>query len=123
MVNLIFHFKLISKSNEKFRNIAGKYFVSKKNRLFEKEVKRAAKKQIHGTPFEGDISVKIIAWFKDKRHGDATNLFKSVNDALQGIAYHNDRQIKKATIEVDDDCRHEFFQVEIDFIRGKTSNR
>ncbi|MBU0846786.1 RusA family crossover junction endodeoxyribonuclease, partial [Patescibacteria group bacterium] len=48
-----------------------------------------------------------------KVHPDLFNLPKSVVDALQGIAYHNDRQIKEGHIIVTEAWERDSFSVHI----------
>jgi Holliday junction resolvase RusA-like endonuclease len=100
MIVLNFPFKLISKDNERIFNKAGRYFLSKKFRDFERRVKFHTKEQYQGRILKGDVGISIIACFKNKVHSDATNLFKGICDALQGEVYVNDRQIKQATIQI-----------------------
>ena len=109
---LEFPFKLISKDNERIRNQAGRYFVSAKYRDFEAKVRLYTLKQYQGAPLREGVKISIIAYFKDKRHGDITNLFKGLNDALQGYLFLNDRQIQKAGIKRIY-CEKEGFEVTI----------
>ena len=43
--------------------------------------------------FEGDVYLFVAVYLKpgDERYGDADNYFKSICDALQGVAYANDK--------------------------------
>lgn len=43
-----------------------------------------------------------IEVFPPHRRGDADNLVKKVQDALQGHAYFNDRQVRRIIVDVDD---------------------
>jgi crossover junction endodeoxyribonuclease RusA len=43
-------------------------------------------------PITGEVSVKI-RWYRARRSGDVDGRLKSVLDALQGFAYHNDSQV------------------------------
>jgi len=111
MTYLTFDFRLISKDNEKIFNRAGRPFLSAKFKEFEKRVRLHTFLQYHGKPpLEGDLKLSVIAHYKNKVHPDATNLFKGICDAWQGILYKNDRQIKKAEIEVDYDEK-DWFEV------------
>lgn len=40
---------------------------------------------------EGDFKLNITFYCKDRRRGDATNMLKTVEDALQKICYSNDK--------------------------------
>ena len=83
----------------------GYAYTSKKTRSFEDLVKQYYK----GPKFEGPVSLAIT--FSTKRvmvcvtemidteesglRGDVDNYIKSISDAMNGIAYENDRQIHK----------------------------
>lgn len=48
---------------------------------------------------DGDVEVTAIAYLYGKREPDADNLAKAFLDALNGIAWGDDRQVRKLTIE------------------------
>ena len=58
-----------------------------------------ARAQWKGKPLEGDIAVEITLYFGTKRKADLDNFNKLSLDALAGIAYLDDSQIAKLTIE------------------------
>ncbi|HEV7514517.1 MAG TPA: RusA family crossover junction endodeoxyribonuclease [Candidatus Acidoferrum sp.] len=58
-----------------------------------------AKSQWKGKPLEGDIDVTITLYFGTKRRADLDNFNKLSLDALTDIAYLDDSQIAKLTIE------------------------
>src|SRR5258707_11434085 len=58
-----------------------------------------AKAQWKGKPLEGDIEVSITLYFGTKRKADLDNFNKLSLDALTGIAYEDDSQIARLTIE------------------------
>ena len=118
---LLFEFKLISKDNEKIQNNKGRYFLSKKYKDFERLIKDTAFVQMHNnkiSQFEesDNLNMKIFAYFKTKLHPDLFNLPKSLADALQGIAYHNDRQIKEGHIIITEAWKRDSFSVHINKI-------
>ena len=47
-------------------------------------------------PFGGDVELRITH-YSERRIADRDNLMKPIQDALQGITYFNDHQIKDAT--------------------------
>jgi Holliday junction resolvase RusA-like endonuclease len=100
MIVLHFPFRLISKDNERTQRRNGGYYLSQKYRSFEDAIAIYAKNQYKGKILIGDLNILVRVYFINKKHSDATNLFKGVCDALQGIIYKNDRQIKQATIEI-----------------------
>jgi len=103
MIHLRFDFKLISKDNEKIMNKQGRYFLSSKFRKFEDKISQVTRKQYRGRLLEGRLRLRMQAFFRTKVHSDTTNLFKGVCDALQGLVYENDRQIKWAECKVIED--------------------
>ena len=58
-----------------------------------------AKRQWIGKPLEGDIKASITLYFGTKCRADLDNFNKLSLDALTGIAYVDDSQIAKLTIE------------------------
>lgn len=100
MISIIFSFRCISKDNFKCFNKQGRFFLSNEYKRFETAVALKAKEQYRGKVLTGDIEIYLKVYFKDKRHGDATNLFKGVCDGLNKIIWEDDRQIKKATVEI-----------------------
>ena len=118
MISLRFDFRLISKDNEKIMNRQGRYFLSKKFKLFDHLIKREAKKQYKGKMLTGDLEIDVRVYYTNKVHPDTTNLFKSVNDALQYICYKNDRQIKKATIELEEKAEKDWFEVDLSLLKN-----
>ena len=59
-----------------------------------------AKTQWKRKPLTEELSVGIKLYFGDKRKRDWDNYNKLFLDALEGIVYVNDNQIKKALVEV-----------------------
>jgi Holliday junction resolvase RusA-like endonuclease len=49
-------------------------------------------------PLKGDIEVSITLYFGTKRKADWDNFHKLSCDALSGIAYEDDSQIKQVTV-------------------------
>jgi len=113
MITLTFPFRLISKDNEKIRNRQGRVFLSKKFKDFERLVQATAKQQYKGKPLTEDIACTLTVGFTNKVHCDAFNCPKGVMDALQGILYDNDRQIKCGTVTVEEGTTQDFFQVHV----------
>ena len=114
MITLIFPFRLISKDNEKISNRQGRFFLSKKFKDWEDKVRVTVAGQYpHKKLLEGDISLLVTVYFTNKVHSDTTNLFKGLCDALQGAVYINDRQIKEASIVVEENFPQDSFQVVI----------
>ena len=44
-------------------------------------------------PIDGAVRLRLELYYDDRRWRDIDNAIKSIQDALEGIAYENDRQI------------------------------
>lgn len=110
---LEFTFRLISKDNFKCFNKRGQFFLSKEYKDFENRIALFTKQQYKGSVLSGNLKVHINAYYKSKVHPDLFNLPKSCCDALNGIIYKDDRQIKIGSIEVFEGCPDERFTIEI----------
>jgi Holliday junction resolvase RusA-like endonuclease len=104
MIILEFDIKGISKDNEKCRSSSGRYYLSSQYKAFEGTLKMLARAQLNRIypdfkMFEKDVIVQLQFYFKDKRHCDTFNLPKSVCDAMTGILYRDDKQIKAGAVE------------------------
>ena len=101
MIRITIDGKPISKDNQsRARSRRGKFFTRPKFREYADHVKYSAMDQYHGEPLEGDLFVLMIFYFKNKVHCDLCNLPKSICDALNGIAWKDDKQIKMAYLQI-----------------------
>lgn len=50
-------------------------------------------------PYAGPVEVRVTARFRKGPIGDCTNLLKSIEDALQGVVFLNDRQVVRNSCE------------------------
>jgi len=71
---------------------AGRYLAYKNNVGWA--AKRANVKRL-----DGPVEVIAVAYLHGKREPDADNLAKAFLDGLNGIAWTDDRQVRKLTIE------------------------
>jgi len=51
-------------------------------------------------PPDARLSLSVKIYTTGKRRPDGSNVFKSVEDGLEGVAYENDRQIVYGSFEV-----------------------
>lgn len=82
----------------------GRVYAPKEIVEYKSAIRAAAVTAMKGRePLTGDLScvVKFYRKFKasSRRFGDGDNLFKAITDALNGVAYFDDAQITRATIE------------------------
>lgn len=101
----LFNFSLraISKDNEKIMNRNGRYFLSHKFKEFEKNLSALVKMQLPRDfkRFEKEnLAVTLNYNFKNRKHCDIFNLPKSTLDAMNGILWKDDRQIKSGSVDV-----------------------
>lgn len=66
-----------------------------------------AASQANGEPIEGPVSVVLRFYEPNRRRRDPSNLVKLIEDALDGIAYHDDSQIHRETWERAGVCKHD----------------
>ncbi len=62
-------------------------------------------------PIEGDVSLRVVAYFPDRRR-DLVNIDEVLLDALEGVAYGNDRQVVHFTIRREIDPQRPRVEVE-----------
>lgn len=62
-----------------------------------------------GQPLAGPLEMRIVAYFRDGRQPDLSNVAKAIEDGLNTVAYEDDRQIKRLVAEIrrDEDERAE----------------
>jgi crossover junction endodeoxyribonuclease RusA len=56
--------------------------------------------EMDGTPVTCDVALLIRVRVPDKRHGDLDNYVKAVGDALEGVVFENDKQVKRIEAEL-----------------------
>lgn len=91
-------------TNRYWRIFRGDSVVSADAKAYKNTIKNiAAEKNI--VPFNGNVSLQIIIYPKRNKDGSANakvldldNCLKVVLDALQGVAYDNDKQIKRINV-------------------------
>lgn len=74
-------------------------YMTPEGKALKEQYQWEAKSQWKGKPLEGDIEVTITLYFGTKRKADLDNFNKLSLDALTGIAYLDDSQIARLTIE------------------------
>src|SRR3978361_516293 len=74
-------------------------YMTAEGKALKEQYQWEARSPWKGKPLEGDIEVSITLYFGTKRRADLDNFNKLSMDALTGIAYLDDSQIAKLTIE------------------------
>jgi len=63
---------------------------------YQQSIKKEAKARYSDEPLDGDNLYVRIVWFARKKGGpDVDNIFKRILDALEGIVYRTDGQIRQ----------------------------
>lgn len=77
--------KFISKQAERYLNYKNKVgWIARQNRIKE---------------MSGPVSVEVYVYLYRGRQGDVDNYGKAITDALNGIAYRDDIQVKRLVVE------------------------
>ncbi len=77
-------------------------YTAKETKVFEASVAMLARAAMSGrSPLGGDVAV-TVALHGQGRRGDLDNKFKSITDAMNGIVYVDDRQIRRLVVEAFD---------------------
>lgn len=79
----------------------GKAYTPKATREYERKVAIIAKDAVLSAgewDTNLEYSVAITASFADRRHGDIDNILKAVLDAMNGIVYNDDKQVRAMSI-------------------------
>lgn len=90
-------------ANEWHRVVKGRPILSRAARLYTKGVALSALAQNVGkieAPTEIDVS---IVWYRARKSGDVDKRGAILLDALQGVCFDNDAQIRRYSIERRDD--------------------
>lgn len=87
--------------NHLYAVVRGRKILSSKGRQYREDAARIARDA--GTrPLSGKVQVTLTI-YRPRRAGDIDNLFKAPFDAMKGIAWGDDAQVKKLTAVLDDD--------------------
>ena len=78
-------------------------FMKKEAKELKEDYSWQARQQYKGKPLEGTLEVYITVFYYTKRRIDWDNWHKLSMDALTGIVWVDDSQIRKATVVLDYD--------------------
>lgn len=79
-------------ANRYWRNVKGRTLKSKAARTYALACQWSARAQMDGDMLAGDVAVRLDL-FRPAKRGDLDNRIKVALDAIQGIAYADDKQI------------------------------
>ena len=92
--------KVLMKKNRMKVTRNGRVYKSSETKHFEAYIRNLAAVACAEQGWDcagGDVSFSMTVFFGDRRKRDLQNCFASVCDALEGIVYENDSQIKYLT--------------------------
>lgn len=72
----------------------GRAITPAKTLAYEAHVLKCAAPVVHTKLMSPELWIQVDVYVKNKVHGDIDNYIKSVQDGLNGFAYHDDKQIK-----------------------------
>lgn len=75
---------------------------SSRNKVRWRNQVAAEAKTVCAAPSSGDLEVKITFFYKAVPDFDTDNVSKPIVDALKGITFHDDKQVKKHNVAVVD---------------------
>lgn len=101
---IILHFKGKAMSKSNYKGISkypskktGMHFpiLDTRYKNYEKDLRRQARTQlgVGFNPYECNVWVSLIFYFKNKVHTDVCNLPKSIVDSMTGVLWKNDKQV------------------------------
>jgi len=93
MIKLTISWKPLS-VNMTYRKTNYSYYMTKVGKEYKEECKRQASMQYKKLPLSGSLEVCYRYYFWDNRVHDHLNYNKCLNDALTGIIWIDDKQIK-----------------------------
>lgn len=75
------------------RHGKGRTYSDPRTVAYENAIGLAARAHMAGAPVEGDVALWCLFEQTDARRCDGDNAYKAIADALNGIAYRDDRQV------------------------------
>jgi Holliday junction resolvase RusA-like endonuclease len=78
-------------------------YMTDQGRALKERYQREAKAQWRDKPLKGEVRMHVTLYFGTKRRADWDNFHKLSCDALNGIAYEDDSQIRQVTVALADD--------------------
>lgn len=94
-MNKLFMFTKVPSVNRYWRVATGGHrYIGKEGLLFKRKVVEYSKYR-HFVCFREDVEVHINWYKKGRLNGDLDNILKVILDSLKGIAFFDDKQVKR----------------------------
>jgi len=78
-------------------------YMTAEGKALKEQYQWEAKSQWKGKPLQGDVEVSVTLYFSRRGKHDWDNFHKLWADALTGIVWEDDGQVKKARVTVEYD--------------------
>lgn len=79
-------------------------YVPARTAAWKERVGWAARQAHRGRPVAGRVTVAIAVHLMPGAAGDVDNYAKAILDAMTGVVYLDDQQVRRLVVEVVDDC-------------------
>ncbi len=99
-----------------WRMVEAHAYTPRETREYEEQVRLAAL-AAGARPLEGDVALEVHVYVRG-RHGDWDNTGKVISDALNGVAYRDDRQVVDGRVIIHRVRRAEDERVEVTIRRA-----
>jgi Holliday junction resolvase RusA-like endonuclease len=100
------------------RVMAGYAFTPRRTKDYEALVRATAQEAVMGLPgwrLDAEHYEVRVAVYRAAKRGDLDNYVKSITDALNhGVAYHDDKHVRRIVAEMHDDKAHPRVHVEVE---------
>lgn len=107
-------------ANRYWRHAGGRVYVSDEAKAYKQTVAMLAR--VDGAKvLTGPVAV-AVAVYRARKAGDLDNFLKILLDALQGIYYANDNQVREIHATLHDDRHDPRVEVAITSLRGAAKN-
>jgi Holliday junction resolvase RusA-like endonuclease len=105
-------------TNAAYRAGRGRYWMTDDGVEFKERIRFFARQAMRGRiPYTGEVSVVLDLHYKTRRN-DIDGPIKLILDALQGIAYPNDRQVSALTVYKRHDPTHPRTMIQVAPLEG-----
>jgi len=88
------------------------HYLSSEAKTFKRALALLARAK-NFTVFKGDVILEYKLYCKKKGKKDLDNTLKAIQDALEGISYENDKQIKKIIAEKIEFCGWDGIEIRV----------
>jgi len=100
-IRLTLPWAVLASTNDRVNRVGDRLRLTRHYRKAKEAARALVAAQTRSEPvLDGPVEVRLRFWVPDQRRRDPDNLLKLIHDALSGIVYHDDYQIRRQTWEV-----------------------